>query len=90
MRETTTRETIDSVPDIETDTVDARTLALDLRHPGVPATLNDLAALRHEAIEVVQARITVLSTLRREAIRLTHPEDWLLFKSPDQIGRAHV
>lgn len=57
--------------------------ALQLRDPGVPATLNDLAALRGEAIEVLDARVLILETARKRAIRMTHPEDWVLFQSPD-------
>jgi hypothetical protein len=54
-----------------------------LRHPAVPVTVNDLAALRGEAVEIIEARILVLETARMRAIRMTHPEDWVLFKAPD-------
>lgn len=60
--------------------------ALALRNPGVPATLNELAALKGEAIEIIEARAQVLSTLRTAAIRATSPEDWLLFKAPEEQG----
>jgi hypothetical protein len=62
------------------------TAALALRHPGIPVTLSELAALKGEALEVIEARVQVLETLRRAAIRATSPEDWLLFKSPDEQG----
>lgn len=60
--------------------------ALALRSPSVPATLNDLAALRGEARAVVESRVQVLTTLRRAALGMTHPPDWVLFKSPDEHG----
>jgi len=46
----------------------------------VPQSLAELAAMKGEALEVVQARIQVLETLRRAAIKTTNPEDWLLFR----------
>lgn len=55
--------------------------ALALRDPRVPASLDDLAALRGEAVAVMEARATVLETARKRGIRLTSPEDWLLFKN---------
>lgn len=60
--------------------------ALELRRPDIPVTLSELAALKGEAVEVIEARVQVLETLRRAAIRATSPEDWLLFKSPDEQG----
>jgi len=60
--------------------------ALALRRPDIPVTLSELAALKGEAIEVIEARVQVLETLRRAAIRATSPEDWILFKSPDEQG----
>jgi len=65
---------------------DDRPTALELRRPDVPATLNDLAARKGEAIEIIEARALVLKTLRLAAIRATSPEDWLLFKAPDEQG----
>jgi hypothetical protein len=62
------------------------TAAIALRHPGIPVTLSELAALKGEAIEVIEARVQVLETLRRAAIRATSPEDWLLFKAPEEQG----
>ena len=60
--------------------------ALELRRPDIPATLSELAALKGEALEVIEARVQVLETLRRAAIRATSPEDWLLFKAPEEQG----
>jgi hypothetical protein len=39
--------------------------------------------MKSEALEVIEARIQVLDTLRKAAIRATSPEDWLLFKAKD-------
>src|SRR5512146_1071396 len=57
--------------------------AIARRTPSVPVTLAELAALKGEALEVVEARVQVLETLRKAAIKATSPEDWLLFRSPD-------
>jgi len=60
--------------------------SLVLRDPGVPTTLGELSALKGEALEIIETRATILHTLRVAAIRATHPEDWLLFKSPAEQG----
>jgi hypothetical protein len=60
--------------------------ALQLRRPDIPVTLSELAALKGEAVEIIEARVQVLATLRRASIRATSPEDWLLFKAPDDQG----
>lgn len=78
-------ETIDRDDD-EFDDAPEQPNALTLRRPDVPTSLNQLAALKGEATEVVQARALVLTTLRTAAIRMTSPEDWLLFKAPDEQG----
>lgn len=52
----------------------------------VPNSLAELAVLRGKGLEIIDARIEVLETLRRAAIRSTHPEDWTLFKTKDQLG----
>jgi hypothetical protein len=62
------------------------TEALALRKPATPVTLSELAALKGEAVEIIEARVLVLETLRKASIRATSPEDWLLFKSPDEQG----
>lgn len=59
---------------------------LAMRRPDTPVTLSELAALKGEALEVIEARVQVLETLRKAAIRATSPEDWLLFKSPEEDG----
>jgi hypothetical protein len=64
--------------------------ALTLRDPRVPVTLDDLAALRGKAVEVLEARVLILETARKRAIRMTHPEDWVLFKSPDERIVAYL
>jgi hypothetical protein len=62
------------------------TTALELRRPDVPTDLNELAAHKSEAIDIIEARAAVLTTLRKAAIASTSPEDWLLFKSPVEHG----
>ncbi len=54
--------------------------AVALRNPEVPATINQLAMLRSEALEVIEARVKVLEALRKAAIRATSPEDWILYR----------
>lgn len=77
---------------MDPDVIDERDADVDasdriaLRHPGVPVTLGELAALKGEALEVIEARVLIIQTLRRAAIRATSPADWLLFKSPDEQG----
>jgi len=70
--------------DVDDDRDDAPPTTLMLRSPEVPTTLGQLAALKGEAIEIIEARVQVIATLRTASIRATHPEDWLLFKSPDE------
>jgi hypothetical protein len=65
---------------------DSPATALELRRPDIPVTLSELAALKGEAIEVIEARVQVLETLRKASIRATSPEDWLLFKAPEEQG----
>jgi hypothetical protein len=60
--------------------------AIALRRPDVPVTMNDLAALRKYGHEVIDARIEILETARRAAIRRTWPSDWNLYKARD----AHI
>jgi len=60
--------------------------ALELRRPDVPVDVTELAARKGEAIEIIEARNLILATVRKAAIRATHPEDWILFKSPDEQG----
>jgi hypothetical protein len=68
----------------EAPAADAATMAITLRNPGVPVTLDTLAAaLSGQAVEIIEARAAIIDTARRRAIRMTHPEDWVLHKSPD-------
>jgi hypothetical protein len=72
---------------IEPEIVEEETpTAIERRGPTTPTTLAELAALKGEALEIVEARVQVLQTLRKAAIRATSPEDWLLFKAPDHSG----
>jgi hypothetical protein len=57
-----------------------------LRRPDVPVTVSELAALKGEALEVIEARVQILETIRKAALRATHPEDWVLFKAPEEHG----
>lgn len=75
----------DGVIEHETDQGESgRVIAL--RGPNVPTTLAELAVLKGQAPEIIEARIRVLETARKAAIKATHPEDWLLFKAPDDQG----
>jgi len=78
---------------MNTDTIDHEpepdilpTDALALRRPDTPVTLSELAARKGEAIEIIEARVQILETLRKAALRATSPEDWLLFKAPEEAG----
>jgi hypothetical protein len=73
-------------PVVESETEDPVTTTVALRRPDVPTTINELAALKGEAIEIIQAREQIIATLRSASIRATNPEDWLLFKTPDDLG----
>jgi len=69
---------------LDPEVVDDGPNALQLRNPSAPVTLIDLAARKGEAIEIIDARVQVLNTARTHAIRMTHPEDWVLFKTKDE------
>ena len=77
-------------PDDPTLTINPETHAIALRSPNVPVTLDQLASLRGVALEVLEARDAIIETARRLAIRSTHPEDWVLFKSPDGRITAYL
>jgi len=70
-------------PDVDEPTSEEIGLVRRLRQPGIPVTMNELAARKGEAIEILEARIQILETARKRGIRMTSPEDWVLFKSPD-------
>lgn len=76
-----THEVLD--PEVDEAAERASGLVRRVRHPNVPVTVNDLAALKGEAIEVLDARIQILEVARKRAIRMTSPEDWVLFKAKD-------
>jgi len=63
---------------------------LALRDTRVPATLDQLAAQKEHALEILEARITVLETSRRRAIRMTHPPDWNLYKDREGVVIAYL
>jgi hypothetical protein len=71
---------------IDVDPDPAVTDRLALRRPDSPATLSELAALKGEALEIIEAREKIIQTLRLASIRATHPEDWVLFKAPAEHG----
>lgn len=50
-----------------------------ITHPARDISLGELAD-RPDALEVIQARVQILATVRKAAIRATSPEDWLLFR----------
>lgn len=66
--------------------LDHQSEALTIRRPETPVTLAELAALKGEAQDVIQARVQIITTLRLASIRATHPEDWLLFRAPLEQG----
>lgn len=66
----------------EHDLDDTTSTALDLRRPDVPVDLNELAARKAEAHEIMEARGQVLATARKIMIAATFPTDYVLFKSP--------
>ncbi len=78
-------EPVDAETDIPDDQPRDRS-ALALRRPDLPVTLTELAALKGEALEIIDARVQVLATLRKAALRATNPEDWVLFKARDDQG----
>jgi hypothetical protein len=80
-----TNDTLD--PEVVADDREAPAAdRLALRRPDTPVTLSELAALKGEALEVIEARVQIIATLRRASIRATSPEDWVLFKAPDDQG----
>lgn len=71
---------------VEGEVLDAEKPSHLIRHPGAPTNLNELAGRKGEAVEIIEARVQVVETLRKASIRLTSPPDWLLFKAPDDQG----
>jgi hypothetical protein len=70
------------VIDAATDDEPEPTTALARRTDLVPVTLNDLAALRDTALENITTRGDIMVMLRKVALRMTSPEDHLLFRAP--------
>lgn len=61
------------------ETDDAET---QIRSIAVPANLNEIAA-SGQAECIIASRVQIVKTLRKESIRMTRPEDWVLFKDPN-------
>lgn len=57
-----------------------------MRRPNAPVSLTELAALRGEALEIIDTRVQILATIRKAALKATNPEDWILHKAPDDAG----
>ncbi len=56
----------------------------DLVRPSTPINVNELASLEGtRGLHIVEQRTQILETLRVAALKLTMPNDWVLFKSPD-------
>jgi hypothetical protein len=55
-----------------------------------PTTLHELAALRSDALEVLETRLVLLETARKRSIRLTSPPDWSLSKAIDGTETGYL
>jgi hypothetical protein len=75
--------------DEQTDTPTTRA-ALELRRPDVPASLDELAVYKSEAVEIMEARGRVLATARTIMIRATFPTDYTLYKKPTGQVTAYL
>ena len=69
--------------DDESTPDDPLTSTVALARPDVPVSLIELAALKGEALEVIEARIAILSRVRKAALQATTPSDWVLFRTRD-------
>lgn len=56
-----------------------------IRSIAVPTNLSEIAA-SGQAECIIASRVQIVKTLRKESIRMTRPEDWLLFKD-EKTGR---
>lgn len=65
-------------------------LALELRHPATPSSIDAIAALGTEGVKIIQARHQVMDTLRKASIMLTYPDDWLLFRTREGMVYAYL
>ena len=70
-------------PEVIADDPPADLLAL--RDPRTGATLDQLSTHRQVAHEILDARITILETARKRAIRITYPSDWNLYKDREGV-----
>lgn len=61
--------------------------SLTLRGGAVPVTIEELAALSvSAAIKNIEARFTIVDTIRARAVMATFETDWVLFKQPEEQG----
>jgi hypothetical protein len=61
--------------------------SLTLRNGAVPVTIEELASLAvSAAIKNIEARFTIVETIRARAVMSTYPTDWVLFKMPEEQG----
>lgn len=67
---------------VEGEVVEERGIAL--RHPSVPTTINELAALdKDQGLAIIEQRTKIFHSMRMASIALTFPGDWTLFKDRD-------
>lgn len=74
-------EAVTATEDESPDTTDAAPPVQQL--VVVPRTLLDLAALRHDALPVIDTKIKVLTTIRKAALLMTYPTDWTKYRADD-------
>lgn len=64
--------------------------ALTLRNPAVPVTIEQLAAVPGQTLDITEARVQVVKTLRHHSLSITHEIDWVLFKGKEEdISKAY-
>lgn len=62
-----------------------------LRHPSVPTTINELAALdKDQGLAIIEQRTKIFHSMRTASIALTFPNDWSLFKDPEGRITAYL
>jgi hypothetical protein len=69
-------ETTDKEPELNEDTGETIDQTLEV----IPETITQLAPLGAQAKAVIKAREEIVDTAVRASVRLTHPQDWVLFK----------
>lgn len=67
----------------EPEIIPPEATSLDRRRPAAPVTLTDLADRKDDGLAIIEAKNTILTTLRRSSLALTNPQDWVLFRDPD-------